>query len=170
MKVIMYMAITPNGIIAKKNDDTSFTTDTEWRSFKTMVNKTGNVIFGRRAYEIMKKQNQFAGIANVPIVIVANSNVKLAGKNYTRAKSPKDAIRILKAAKHSNILVAGGGKLNGSFMKEGLIDDIYLDVEPTILGNGIKLFGDRELEKKLRLIGMKRLSRNEIQLHYKVIK
>jgi riboflavin biosynthesis pyrimidine reductase len=67
-------------------------------------------------------------------------------------------------------LVAGGGKLNGSFMKEGLIDDIYLDVEPTILGNGIKLFGDRELEKKLRLIGMKRLSRNEIQLHYKVIK
>jgi len=68
------------------------------------------------------------------------------------------------------IILTGGGKLNGAFMKEGLVDEIYLDVEPTVFGKGIPLFGDADFEAKLQLIGTKKLSDNEIQLHYKVLK
>lgn len=68
------------------------------------------------------------------------------------------------------IMVCGGGGLNTSFMKENLIDEIYLDIEPIIFGKGIKLFEDSNFEAKLKLLGVKKLSSNEIQLHYKVIK
>ncbi len=55
-------------------------------------------------------------------------------------------------------------------MEKGLVDEIYLDIEPFVFGSGIKLFADGEWENKLKLLGTKLLSRNTIQLHYKVIK
>lgn len=58
--------------------------------------------------------------------------------------------------------------MNSSFLKERLIDEIYLDVEPIILSNGIKLFADAEFESKLELIEIKKISKDEVQLHYKV--
>jgi len=76
----------------------------------------------------------------------------------------------LKKKGFSEILVAGGGKLNASFMQKGLVDEIYLDIEPFVFGSGIKLFANGEWENKLKLLGTKLLSKDTIQIHYKVIK
>ncbi len=46
MKVILYMAVTPNGMIAKKNDDTSWVSEIEWKNFSSMIKKYGNMIIG----------------------------------------------------------------------------------------------------------------------------
>jgi len=67
-------------------------------------------------------------------------------------------------------VVAGGGTLNASFLKEGLVDELFLDVEPVIIGKGLPLFAGKQFGKKLELLGIKKLSKNEIQLHYKVLK
>lgn len=67
-------------------------------------------------------------------------------------------------------MVCGGGKLNAAFMKENLIDEIYLDVEPVVHGKGIRLFADADFEAKLKLLGTNKFSKNEIQMHYRVIK
>ena len=85
-------------------------------------------------------------------------------------QSPQEALQILQNQKFKTVLICGGGKLNSSFMKEKLIDEIYLDIEPVFLGTGIKLFTDAEFETKLKLIDVKRLSKDEVQLHYKVKK
>lgn len=49
MKVILYMATTINGLIAKENDNVSWVSETEWESFSGMIKKTGNMIIGRSA-------------------------------------------------------------------------------------------------------------------------
>ena len=67
-------------------------------------------------------------------------------------------------------MVCGGGELNSSFMKENLVDEMYIDIEPLVFGKGIKVFADAVFEKKLELIETKKFSPNEIQLHYKVKK
>ena len=76
----------------------------------------------------------------------------------------------MKGKGFTSALVGGGGKLNASFMKENLVDEIYLDVEPVVLGKGVKLFDDGEFEKSLELLVIKKISKDEIQLHYKVKK
>ena len=167
MKVILYMAITANGMIARKDDSVSWS-DLEWKSFSSTVNKIGNLIIGRRTYDLMKSGNEFSKFKKVKIVVVTNS--KISGKKISVAKSPKEALKVLEKLKFNEILVAGGGRLNSSFMKQSLIDEIYLDVEPLILGKGIKLFADEDFEAKLELIETKMLSKNEIQLYYKVKK
>lgn len=171
MKVILNMAITINGFIAKDNDDTNFVSDTEWKNFLAMANKIGNAIIGRRTYEIMKDNEEFENMKNIRVIIVsANANFKTIVNNHSIAKNPQDALAILEKEGFDDVLVAGGGTLNASFMAGGLVDEIYLDVESIVFGKGINLFGKSDFETKLKLLEVKKLSDDEVQLHYQVLK
>ena len=168
MQVILYMATTVNGYIAKENDETPWS-DAVWDSYYTIVKQFKAIILGRRTYEIMKDVNEFDKIGN-PFTIVVTKEDLARNSNFAVAKSPKEALEILKEKGFAKALVAGGGILNSSFIKESLIDEIYLDVEPLIFGKGIKLFSDNDFDIKLELIGTKSLSKNAVQLHYKILK
>ncbi len=168
MKVTLYLSITANGLIAKESDDTSWVSSTEWKNFRSMIKKAGNMIIGRRTYEVMCKNKEFEKLGKVKIVVV--SQTLRMDKSITVVKSPREALTYLQQQGFFTALICGGGKLNSSFMKEKLIDEIYLDLEPIILGKGIKLFADAKFEAKLELIGIKKLSKEEVQLHYRVRK
>ena len=43
-------------------------------------------------------------------------------------------------------------------------------IEPIILGKGISIFEGKIFESNLKLIGQKMITKNEIQLHYKILK
>ena len=63
--------------------------------------------------------------------------------------------------------MVAGGALATSFLKENLVNEIYLNVEP--LGKGIPLFSNENFEKKLKLLQVKRFSKDEVRLHYKIL-
>jgi dihydrofolate reductase len=174
MKVILYTVMTINGFIAKENDDTSFVSETALESFDAIIKRTGNMIIGRRTYEVMKKNNEFDEVEvlkDTRVIIVADTNTpSILSKNHSIATSPKQALETLEREGFSEVLVAGGGMLNGSFMAENLIDEIYINVEPVVFGKGIRLFGEKDFETKLELVETKKLSENEIHLHYRVLK
>ena len=165
MKVVLYMAITANGYIAKENNETPWS-DEEWQSFSNIVKKIGNLVIGRKTFEIMNQDDEFQQIGNPFTVIVSNKE----DNNSNFVNSPEQAIKLLEEKGFSEIIVAGGGMLNSSFMQKGLVDEIYLDVEPFLFGKGIKLFADNEFESKLELLETKQLSKDTIQLHYRILK
>lgn len=167
-KVILYMAISVDGMIAKSNDDTSWISQDEWNSYSETTRKAGCLVVGRRTYGILTKQPEFVELKDVKLVVVSEENIKTIAPNHFVANSPKEALEILK--NFDEIIVAGGGILNASFLEENLIDEIYLDVEPTMLGEGIPLFKGKSFEKRLKLLDTKKISENEIQLHYEVLK
>jgi dihydrofolate reductase len=168
MKVILYMAISVDGKIAKSDDDTSWISEEEWNSYSSAVNKAGCLIVGRRTYHILTNQPEFSDIENVKLIVVSKNDVETKSSSHLVTHSPKEALDALKD--FEEVIVAGGGMLNASFIAEDLIDEIYLDIEPIALGEGIPLFREHKFEKKLKLLGMKKLSDNEIQLHYQVLK
>ena len=162
------MAISANGYIAREDDDTGWISGEEWNSYSKAARKSGCLVVGHRTYDILTKQPEYEELEKVKIVVVSNKNFKTLVPNHLIAKNPEEALNLLTDFKEA--LVAGGGILNSSFMKENLIDEIYLDVEPLILGKGIHMFEDADFEAKLVFVGTKKLSDNEVQLHYKVIK
>lgn len=168
MKVILYMAISLNGMIAKSDDDTSWISKEEWDSYSLVVRNAGCLIVGHRTYNVLTKQPEFSEFKDVKLVVVAHDNFKTLALNHLVAHSPKEALGLLKDFKE--VIVAGGGALNASFAEENLVDEIFIDIEPIILGQGIPLFRDKNFESKLKLIGQKKISENEIQLHYEVLK
>jgi dihydrofolate reductase len=167
-KVILYMAITLNGYIANKEDDTSWISGEEWSSYSQMVQKAGNLIVGHRTYDILTKQPEFAELEKVKLIVVSNKDFQTISTNHLIARTPKKALELLKD--YDEVIVAGGGILNASFMKENLIDEIYIDIEPSIIGKGIKLFVDEDFESSLKLLEINKITENEIQLHYAVKK
>lgn len=175
MKAILYMAMTANGLITKEDDDTSWVTKTEWKSLNGMIRKYGNMIIGRRTYEIMVKSGEFtrSKLDKVNTIVVTHQTLTppftIHDSRYVSiATSPRQALTILKQKGHKTVMLCGGGGLNASFMKERLVNELYLDVEPLLLGKGIKLFAESDFAVRLRLKEVKRLSQNEVQLWYKV--
>ena len=168
MKVILYMAASMNGFIAKSDDNTSWISKEEWDSYSAKVRKAGNVIVGRRTYHILTKQPEFAEFKDVKLVAVSSQDFPLLADNHSIARSPREALHQLRD--FQEVIVAGGGKLNASFLQEKLIDEIYIDIEPIVFGDGISLFHSSNFESTLKLLDTKKISEDEIQLHYKVIK
>ena len=164
------MAITANGYIAKEDNTTSWVSETEWEGYKKMMKEVGNAIIGRKTFDVALREGDFPFEGCLNVVVTSKRIENKWGNDVVFVKSPQEALAMLADKGFASALVCGGGVLNADFMKENLIDEIYLDVEPIILGKGIKLFADVDFETKLELIGIKNLSENEVQLHYKVVK
>ena len=110
MKVILYMASTINGMIAKTNDDTSFVSKNEWKIFSGMIRKTGNMIIGRRTYDLMLESDEFnrSKLNKIKIIVLSRRNTKVHDKKYVSvAKTPKEALKVLLKYKFKTAIVCG---------------------------------------------------------------
>lgn len=171
MKVILYMASSINGVIARADDDTSFVSKVDWEGFKAIAERTGNLVLGRRTYELMAESGELERFANQKILVVTNNQeFEKRHPDHMVAHLPQEAIIQLESAGMKEVLVAGGGGMNASFVEENLLDEIYLDIEPWIIGKGVRLFGEGYFESRLKLLESRQVGPDTIQLHYQVNK
>ena len=169
MKNILYLCQTINGYIANENDSTPWSKE-EFAAFHSAIINAKNIIVGRRTYQIMEKYGEFKKCGNPFTVIVTKSPKFKSRSKSVVANSPSAAIKILKSEGFKVAFMSGGSKVATSFIQQGLIDEIWIDIEPLVLGNGIPTFQVSKLKVKLRMIMTKRISKNTIQLRYKVLK
>ncbi len=166
MKLTLYMAITVNGYIARVNGETPWS-DEEWDSFSEKVRKVKYMIVGRKTFDVMCKTGDFDKISDLFMVVVLSK--KRVHNNTVFVQSPEEAVAVLEKRGVSEALIAGGGILNASFLKAKLVDEIIVDVEPRVFGQGIRLFVECDFEAELELLSVKKLGENTVQLRYKVI-
>ncbi len=82
----------------------------------------------------------------------------------------KDEITKLKSKNGKDILVYGGASFDSSLIKEKLIDEFYLLVNPIVFGNGKTIFKDLKEIQKLTIIESKVFDCGLVLLHYEVKK
>ena len=171
MKTILYMGISANGYIAKENGNSEFTSKEDLQGFYEHSKSAGNIIMGKNTYLEASKYGYFP-FPDALNVVVSNQDIenKWEDKVLITKESPKKILEILSTKNFKEAFLAGGGRLNSSFLKEKLIDEIYLDVEPLIFGKGIKVFADADFGFDLELMEVKKLNKDSVQLHYKVLK
>ncbi len=168
MRVIIHMIITANGMITGKDGATSFISKKASAEFLRMMGEVRANLVGSGTYKetLVHGSFPYPGLN----VVMTRKKVKSRWKNVIFTdKGPREALYIFK--KHGiNTVMVGGGKINSAFMKENLVDELYLSIEPAVLTEGIKLFDGADFKAKLRLLGVRRLSNGVVQLHYKVVK
>ena len=78
MKVILYMAMSVNGIIAKNDYTEDFISDYDWQVFCKIANKIGCFIIGRKTYEIITKSKDYNlnKVKNVKIIVVSKKTIQ----------------------------------------------------------------------------------------------
>ncbi|MEM3781627.1 MAG: dihydrofolate reductase [Candidatus Micrarchaeaceae archaeon] len=164
----MYAAITPNGMIAKSGDRLDFITSTEWQGILKKAYDTGNCIMGRRAYEALLRKGKFP--YNCLNVVMTKKKIKnkWGGKVIFTGKSPRQVLKMLEQKGFGEALIMGGGHVNASFMKQGLVDELILDVEPRLVTKGIRLFEGKDFERRLRLVNARQVSPEEARLIFRL--
>lgn len=165
------MGISVNGYIAKEDGDSEWTSDEDLKGFYEQSKNAGNIIMGRNTYFAASKSGYFP-FPDALNIVVSHEHIEntWGDKVLITDKTPKEIIEMLGQRGFVTAFLAGGGQLNTSFIKESLIDEIYLDVEPLVFGKGIKVFADGDFEFGLALLDTRKLNQNTIQLHYRVLK
>ncbi|MEX0672474.1 MAG: dihydrofolate reductase family protein [Candidatus Paceibacterota bacterium] len=172
MNVILYMAISANGFIARENGDEDFLSHENWNRFCDLANKYNNFIVGRKTYEAVKNWKDGYGFDDLnmeKIVVSQDASYPLSG-SYSLATSPHDALAKLAEKGFQETLLAGGSALNTAFAKAGLIDEIVLNVEPVVIGKGIPLFSSGGFELPIELLDTSKSDTGIATLRYKVKK
>lgn len=173
MIISLYMAITIDGFIATHKDDSSWVSDIDWPEFQEFIKQQDAIIMGKKTYEkgIEEKVFPYDGAINIVVSFSLKSNEAFPENNVLFLNANlNEVFKILKTKNINKLGIIGGGKFNGSMLKENYIDEVFLDIHPIIMGDGIKLFETGENIKNLKLLEIKKLDGGQILLHYKVIK
>lgn len=172
MKITLWMAISLNGIIATPENKEDFLSHENWIEFVKAVKKRGCLIWGRKTYEIVRTwdASYLEPFTDVVKVILSRDRTLSLDSGYTLAGSPSQAINILKENGFREAILTGGSQNNTAFAKQGLIDEMIINLEGVVVGRGIPLFHPEDFVLPLQLMQAKKITSNILQLHYRVDK
>lgn len=154
--IILYIATSLDGYIAKTNGDISwledFPTPTEPdNSYDVMYETIDTVIMGRTTYEQVTQElapNHYPYHDKKTIVVT--SKKERSSESITFINEPiVDYLRSLKELPGKNIWIVGGNSVIQPLMEANLIDDYQIATLPIILGEGIPLFRPHHQHFKL---------------------
>lgn len=77
-------------------------------------------------------------------------------------------VRALKAQPGKDIIVMSGGNLATSLLKEGVIDEIGMNIHPVLLGGGVPAFLDPGMRVNLELTETRQLDGGCVLVNYRV--
>lgn len=169
MTTVLYMAQTVNGMVADMHDDTAFVSEAGWNFYKEVVANSQVVIMGRRTFEVMEKEDSLSYLEG-KMVVVLTSNPQDSGKEnvFMTGDSPNDIIKNLREQGFTEIFISGGGITNAGFLQAGLVDQLVLDIEPKLLGQGIPLCAPTDCQIDLQLERSEEFGTGGVRLFYAV--
>jgi dihydrofolate reductase len=182
-KVKLQMQMTINGYVAGLNGKSDWMTwnpDAEFTAFlNSLLDTSDTLLLGRKTGESIIKyweneasQNPahpFAKkIAALPKVVFTKTLDESPWNNTTLAKGNlAEEISSLKKQNGKDILVFGGAGFVSSLIKNGLIDEYHLIVNPTAMGDGMTIFNSLEGIQKFTPIQAKLFPGGKTVLSYK---
>lgn len=169
MKVFIIAALTADGFIGRDEHQISM----EWRSkedgqsFMRLTKQAGVMVMGSKTFQTFR-------IKRVPperrlIVYTRHpENITTEGVELTN-EDPHSLVARLKKEGAAGLAVCGGAMINKLFLDSGVVDEIYLTIEPRLFGKGVTLFNDTE-DVSLSLLNVEHLNKDTLLLHYSVNK
>lgn len=175
MKIILPMVISLNGKTTKaeETDNHSWTSKEDQNYFSRLINKNTALIMGRTTFEAAEHLMQHT--PNRIRIVMTKSPEKYQPKEikdqliFTN-KSPYEIATMLEERGHTQALLVGGERVSSLFLKERLVQEIWLTVEPKIFGKGKNMFKPSNIEVNLKLKSTKTLNpQGTLLLKYKII-
>jgi dihydrofolate reductase len=166
MKVIVLMAMTVDGMIARDSEHfPNWTSKEDKMMFKEVTRAAGVLIMGSKTYDAIGKP--LPGRMNVVLTRNKQRISQLKNLVFTDRK-PGELLVDLEKEGLTEVILAGGSTINTLFAKENLIDELQVTYTPKIFGQGLSLFADR-LSMDLELIDFKQLGADELIARYRVV-
>ena len=132
---------------------------------------TDTVLLGRKTWEFSKAMGGGGEMPGVKVkAYVFSRTLKSMAEKDTELVTTDagEFVRTLKAQPGKDIMVMSGGNFATSLFKEGLIDEIGLNIHPLLLGGGVPAFLDPGMRVNLELTEARQLDGGCVMVYYKV--
>ena len=185
-KIKLQMQMSLDGYVARPNGELDWMTwnqdDKLIQFINSLIDSSDTILLGRKMtdgfvshwenvvnnkpdspdFSLAKK------MVDIPKVVFTKTLDKSTWNNTTLAKGNlAEEIANLKKQNGKDIIVYGGAGFVSSLIKEGLIDEYHLFVNPTAIGNGMTIFNSLDRTQKFSAIESKLYSGGKTVLTYK---
>ena len=169
MKTTLFLSVSLDGLISDQQGVPSFPSGA-WEDWCALVNEADNVIAGRASCEQLQGDETSAVLHPTHKVVLSSRDVALEDSSWQHARSPAEALEILKNVGVEEAIVGGGRAIAHAFMREGLVDNFIVDLQPVVFGLGTPVFGEELDMTQFELIDSRPLNDNAIRLRYQVVR
>ncbi len=155
-KVILGAGISLDGYLARPDSGIDFLRPPKGYSMSAFFATLDTVVFGRKTFDeaVRRGGGSYQPPVNMPTYVFSQS--KPAGESegvIFTDQTPAafvDTIRRQPEGKH--IFVMGGGELARSFLRDDVVDELYIGVYPVLLGDGIPFFPSGFPQRDFKLV------------------
>lgn len=172
-KVIVYIASSLDGYIAKPGDDLGFLKLVEKPGedygYTEFTSGIDTIILGRKTYDWVAKNlgTSHYDKGGKDIYVITGTERPSTGRTTFYTGDLRELVRRLKNEKGKNIYCDGGAALVDALLKNDLVDEMVISVIPVLVGDGIRLFKAGRPEQLLELVDAKTFDTGLVQLHYR---
>jgi dihydrofolate reductase len=167
-KVILGVSMSLDGLIARANGDVDFLHTPKEHPIGAFFASMDNAIMGRKTLEAGLRLTG-GKLPKTSMKMYVMSRTQPAGERdgviYV-SESPAAMVERIRKQGSKDIWLMGGGELAREFLKEDLVDEMYLGIVPVLLGEGIPLFPAGFPQREFTLIENQTYSQGLIALKY----
>jgi dihydrofolate reductase len=175
-KVILGFGISLDGYIARRDGAMDYLIiDKEGEALMAdFFAQIDTTIMGRKTAAAMEKMRKSGEIPDTPGM--TNYVISRRWKPGKRegfevvSGSLTAFVRKLKRRPGKDIYLGGGGELCRSFLREDLVDELFIGISPVLLGDGIPGFPGKFPQRDFRLTECKSYSNGSVGLRYERIR
>lgn len=164
-RYIAFIAASVDGRISlSRNTLPHWTSKEDWQFCQKSLSRSDAVVVGRNTYqaaaERMRKRNTF----------VLSSRPKTVTRRGTVTFVNPVSVNLAKLLEgYKSVAVLGGGAVYRFMLESGLLDEVFVTVEPLIFGRGKEMFVGATRTTRVSLLSVRRLNRiGTLLLHYKI--
>lgn len=157
-KVIYYVASSLDGFISGVNGDISKFEyhDKAVEKYQADLLNFSTVIMGRKTYEFGYQFGLEPGQPAYPhmehYIFSETLQIEALDDKVHVEKMSLERLKEIVAAAKTDVYLCGGGEFAGWLLDHGLIDRLKLKLNPIVLGDGIRLFGNSKTSFTGKLI------------------
>jgi len=167
-KVVLGVGISLDGYIARPDGSVDFLFMPKDYSMAAFFNRIDTAVMGRKTYDVAMKLGG-GSMSSPGMKSYVFSRLLVAGERgevTVVSKTPKQFVEELRKKKGKDIWLMGGGELAREFLREDLVDELYLGIVPVLIGEGITAFPSRFPQREFKLTENKTFSRGLIAVRY----
>jgi len=169
-KLILYIAMSLDGYIAKPDGDISFLSlvekEGEDYGYSKFIETIDTVILGRKTYDTILSMGIDFPYGDRKVYVLTLTPKPDSGNIQFYSGRLPDLISSLKDQEGKHIYCDGGAETVHHLLQDDLIDEMTISIIPVLLGDGIRLFKGGLQEQKLQLINAQSFEKGLVQLRY----
>lgn len=170
-KVVLGLGISIDGYIARLNGNVDFLFMPKDYSMADFFASIDTEIMGRKTLDAARKMGGSFSGSKIAAYVFSRSQPPGQRDGLTFVNQPPAAfIGELRKQKGKDIWLMGGGELAREFLKADLVDELYLGIVPTLIGEGIPLFPSGFPQREFVLVENKTYSKGMIALKYRRVR